>query len=119
LSVTAEDALMLHQQYYKDYGLAIEGLAKFHKIDPLVFNREVDDALPLDDILSSDPDLRALLEAFDKAKVKLWLFTNAYITHGKRVAKLLGVGEPDTYLYGLTQLLIYNPRGLLRRPDLL
>jgi pyrimidine and pyridine-specific 5'-nucleotidase len=119
LSVTAEDALMLHQQYYKDYGLAIEGLARFHKIDPLVFNREVDDALPLDDILSPDPDLRALLEAFDKAKVKLWLFTNAHITHGKRVAKLLGVGEPDTYLYGLTQLLIHNPRGLLRRSDLL
>jgi pyrimidine and pyridine-specific 5'-nucleotidase len=110
---------MLHQQYYKDYGLAIEGLARFHKIDPLVFNREVDDALPLDDILSSDPDLRALLEAFDKAKVKLWLFTNAHITHGKRVARLLGVGESDTYLYGLIQLLIHNPRGLLRRPDLL
>src|SRR5436305_4886177 len=81
LSVTAEDALMLHQQYYKDYGLAIEGLARFHKIDPLEFNREVDDALPLDDILSPDPELRTLLEAFDKSKVKLWLLTNAHITH--------------------------------------
>jgi pyrimidine and pyridine-specific 5'-nucleotidase len=92
LSVTVEDALTLHQQYYKDYGLAIEGLAKFHKIDPMEFNREVDDALPLDSILLPDPELRALLEAFDKTKVKLWLFTNAHITHGKRVVRLLGVG---------------------------
>lgn len=92
MSVTVEDALTLHQQYYKDYGLAIEGLAKFHKIDPMEFNREVDDALPLDSILLPDPELRALLEAFDKTKVKLWLFTNAHITHGKRVVRLLGVG---------------------------
>ena len=86
---------MLHQQYYKDYGLAIEGLARFHTIDPLEFNREVDDALPLDDILSPDLELRALLEAFDKAKIKLWLFTNAHVTHGKRVVKLLNVGMSD------------------------
>ena len=58
-------------------------------------------------------------EAFDKAKVKLWLFTNAHITHGKRVVRLLGVGGSDTYLYELIQLLIHNPRGLLRRHDLL
>ena len=83
---------MLHQEYYKNYGLAIEGLARFHRIDPLEFNREVDDALPLDDILSPDPDLRSLLEAFDRAKIKLWLFTNAHVTHGKRVVKLLDVG---------------------------
>lgn len=93
LSLSAEDALMLHHKYYKDYGLAIEGLAKHHKIDPMVFNREVDDALPLDDILRPDPDLRRLLESFDKSKVKLWLFTNAHITHGLRVVKLLGVDD--------------------------
>jgi len=113
LSVTTEDALMLHQQYYKDYGLAIEGLARFHKIDPLVFNREVDDALPLDDILSPDPDLRALLEAFDKAKVKLWLFTNAHVTHGKRVVKLLGVEdcfEGLTYCDYAAKTLVPKPR---------
>lgn len=83
---------MLHQRYYKDYGLAIEGLARHHRIDPLVFNREVDDILPLDDILLPDLELRAFLEAFDRTKVKLWLFTNAHVTHGMRVVKLLDVG---------------------------
>lgn len=83
---------MLHMKYYKDYGLAIEGLARHHKIDPMEFNREVDDALPLDEILSPDLELRAMLEAFDRTKVKLWLFTNAHVTHGKRVVRLLDIG---------------------------
>lgn len=82
---------MLHQKYYKEYGLAIEGLTRHHKIDPLEFNYEVDDALPLDTILKPDPKLRKLLESLDTSKVKPWLLTNAYVNHGKRVIKLLGI----------------------------
>lgn len=93
LEMTVDDAYMLHQRYYKDYGLAIEGLSRHHKIDPLVFNREVDDALPLDELLKPDPELRTLLERFDKTKVKMWLFTNAHITHGQRVVRLLGIAD--------------------------
>lgn len=84
---------MLHQKYYKEYGLAIEGLVRHHKVDPLEYNRKVDDALPLDDIITPDPVLRTLLEDMDRTKVKLWLFTNAHITHGKRVVKLLGIED--------------------------
>jgi pyrimidine and pyridine-specific 5'-nucleotidase len=93
LDVSAEEATFLHQKYYKDYGLAIEGLSRFHKIHPLDFNREVDDALPLDELLTPDPKTRALLERFDKTKVKMWLFTNAHVTHGKRVVRLLGIDD--------------------------
>lgn len=84
---------MLHQKYYKEYGLAIEGLTRHHKIDPLEFNYEVDDALPLDDILKPDPKLRKLLQSLDTSKVKPWLLTNAYINHAKRVVKLLDVED--------------------------
>lgn len=93
LSLTAEDAAELHQRYYKDYGLAIEGLVRHHKIDPLEYNAKVDDALPLDDIIKPNPDLRRLLEDIDRSKVKLWLFTNAYSRHGWRVVNLLGIGD--------------------------
>ncbi|EEH35888.1 pyrimidine 5'-nucleotidase [Paracoccidioides lutzii Pb01] len=93
LSLDPADATMLHQKYYKEYGLAIEGLARHHKIDPLEFNSKVDDALPLDSILKPDPQLRSLLQDFDNTKVKLWLFTNAYVTHATRVVKLLGVQD--------------------------
>lgn len=73
--------------------MAIEGLTRHHQIDPLEFNYEVDDALPLDRILKPDPKLRKLLESLDTSKVKPWLLTNAYVNHGKRVIKLLGVED--------------------------
>ncbi|KAL8994463.1 MAG: hypothetical protein Q9169_005572 [Polycauliona sp. 2 TL-2023] len=93
LSLSAEDAKMLHRSYFKDYGLAVTGLALHHKINPLEFNREVDDALPLDNIIRPNPRLRQLLADIDKTKVKLWLFTNAYVTHGLRVVRLLGIED--------------------------
>lgn len=93
LNISTEEATLLHQRYYKDYGLAIEGLSRFHKINPLDFNHEVDDALPLDELLKPDPEIRKLLESFDRTKVKLWLFTNAHVTHGKRVVRLLEVAD--------------------------
>ena len=93
LELSEEDARALHIKYYTQYGLAIEGLVRFHKVDPIAFNREVDDALPLEELLAPDPKLRQLLLDLDTSKVKLWLFTNAHITHGKRVVKILGVDD--------------------------
>jgi pyrimidine and pyridine-specific 5'-nucleotidase len=109
LSLTREDAAHLHQRYYKDYGLAIEGLVRHHKIDPLEYNAQVDDALPLDEIIKPDLKLRKMLESIDRSNVRLWLFTNAYITHGQRVVRLLGIDdlfEGVTYCdYGAERLL--------------
>jgi pyrimidine and pyridine-specific 5'-nucleotidase len=80
-------------KYYKEYGLAIEGLVRHHKVDPLEYNRKVDDALPLEGIIRPDPKLRKLLSDINRDEVRLWLLTNAYITHAKRVVGLLGVGD--------------------------
>lgn len=93
LELSRDEAFKLHQDYYKTYGLAIEGLVRHHKIDPLEYNKQVDDALPLESIIGRDPDLRKMLQGMDRSKVKLWLFTNAYVTHGKRVVRLLGVED--------------------------
>lgn len=112
LSISEEEAYELHQRYYIDYGLAIEGLVRFHGIDPMDFNHRVDDALPLDDILSPDAELRTLLEKFDKTKVKMWLFTNAHITHGMRVVKLLGI---DDLFEGIT-FCDYREKKILPKP---
>ncbi|QSS57531.1 pyrimidine 5'-nucleotidase [Histoplasma capsulatum var. duboisii H88] len=114
LSLDSQDATMLHQKYYKEYGLAIEGLTRHHRINPLEFNRQVDDALPLDSILKPDPQLRSFLQDFDTTKVKLWLFTNAYSTHAKRVVKLLGV---DDLFDGLT-FCDYAALKLVCKPDM-
>lgn len=104
---------MLHKRYYREYGLALEGLTRHHRIHPLEFNSAVDDALPLDSILKFDPALRQLLEDFDTTKVKLWLFTNAYISHGKRVVKLLGV---DDLFEGITYC-DYGCQPLICKPN--
>ncbi|RAL04498.1 pyrimidine 5'-nucleotidase [Aspergillus ibericus CBS 121593] len=93
LSLTPSEARILHQKYHREYGFTIDGLSRHHNITPLVFNQEVDDALPLEKLITPDPQLRKLLLAIDKTKVKLWLFTNAYITHAKRVVKLLQVED--------------------------
>ncbi|MCJ1262670.1 hypothetical protein MMC22_002540 [Lobaria immixta] len=93
LSLSRQDANELHLRYYKDYGLAIAGLVLHHKIDPLEFNRQVDDALPLDTIIVPDTQLQKLLADIDRTKVKPWLFTNAYINHARRVIRLLGVED--------------------------
>ncbi|CRJ93792.1 hypothetical protein BN1708_009418 [Verticillium longisporum] len=88
-----DDAVKLHKEYYTNYGLAIEGLVRHHEIDPLEYNSKVDDALPLEDILTPDPELRQLLQDIDRSKVSVRLFTNAYKTHGQRVVKLLGIED--------------------------
>ncbi|KAF6840289.1 pyrimidine 5'-nucleotidase [Colletotrichum plurivorum] len=99
LSLPPEEAKRLTREYYTKYGLAIEGLVRHHQIDPLDFNAKVDDALPLQDILSPDAELRRLLQDIDTDKVRLWLFTNAYVNHGRRVVRLLGI---DDLFEGLT-----------------
>lgn len=86
-------------KYYHSYGLAIEGLVRHHRVDALDFNSKVDDAVPLENILSPNPQLQAFLASFDPKKVKLWLLTNAHVTHGKRVVRLLGV---DGFFEGIT-----------------
>jgi pyrimidine and pyridine-specific 5'-nucleotidase len=99
LNLKWDDAVKLHKEYYTNYGLAIEGLVRHHEIDPLDYNSKVDDALPLENVIKLDPELRKLIQDIDKSKVTLWLFTNAYVTHAKRVVRLLGV---DDLFDGLT-----------------
>lgn len=99
LNMPPEQAATLHQQYLREFGSTIEGLMHNHQVDPMVFNKQVDDALPLEDLLEEDIDLQQTLARFDKTKVKLWLLTNAHITHARRVVCILGV---EQYFEGIT-----------------
>ena len=102
LKISDEEANKLHHEYYRLYGLALEGLVRHHEIgsslqrheftiDAMAYNREVDDTLELDAVLKPDPKLSALLSSLDRGKVKPWILTNAYINHAKRVLKLLDI----------------------------
>ncbi|CAF1342913.1 unnamed protein product [Didymodactylos carnosus] len=111
--VTTEEASQLHERYYKDYGLALEGLVRHHQVDPMDYNAKVDDALPLEQILKRDDHLRALLLRMDTRKVRRWILTNAYVTHAKRVLKILGV---EDLFEGIT-FCDYNQQTLICKPQ--
>ncbi|KAH7328160.1 Haloacid dehalogenase-like hydrolase-domain-containing protein [Stachybotrys elegans] len=113
LNIPWDDAVRLHKEYYTNYGLAIEGLVRHHQIDPLEYNAKVDDALPLEGIIKPNPELRQMLEDIDKSKVKLWLLTNAYVNHAKRVIRLLGI---EDLFEGLTYC-DYGEQPLICKPD--
>ena len=112
LSLSDQEAFDLHNKYYKEYGLAILGLVHHHQVDAMDFNAKVDDALPLENILKPDPKLRQLLQEIDTSKVRLWLLTNAYVTHGMRVVKLLGI---DDLFEGITYC-DYTKQELIAKP---
>lgn len=113
LDIPFDEAIRLHREYYTNYGLAIEGLVRHHQIDPLEYNAKVDDALPLEDIIKPDAKLRRLLEDIDRTKVKVCLLTNAYVTHAKRVVRLLGI---EDLFDGLTYC-DYAERPLVCKPQ--
>ncbi|KAL8382684.1 hypothetical protein RB595_006459 [Gaeumannomyces hyphopodioides] len=112
LSLSYNEAVRLHKEYYQNYGLAIEGLVRHHEIDPLEYNSKVDDALPLEGIIKPNPQLRKLLQDVDRTQFRLWLFTNAYITHGRRVVRLL---EVEDQFDGIT-FCDYGAQPLLCKP---
>lgn len=45
----------------------------------------------MDKMLSRCEEMVQFFESFDRSKVKLWLFTNAHVSHGLRVTDLLGI----------------------------
>ncbi|EGW31072.1 uncharacterized protein SPAPADRAFT_142381 [Spathaspora passalidarum NRRL Y-27907] len=95
LQLNDEDAHNLHMNYYKMYGLALEGLVRNHEIDALDYNSKVDDALDLHAVLHYDQDLRdCLIKLKETHKFDFfWLVTNAYKNHALRVVSFLGVGD--------------------------
>lgn len=116
LELNAQEAEELQFKYYKQYGLAIQGLVKFHKIDALEYNEKVDDSLPLQDILKPDEKLRELLLSLkNSGKVsRLWLFTNAYKNHALRVVQLLGIAD---LFDGLSFCDYSAPEDILCKPN--
>ncbi|GAA5874583.1 hypothetical protein JCM8547_002196 [Rhodosporidiobolus lusitaniae] len=91
--LTEEEAAKLHHHYYTEYGLAIRGLVRHHKVDPLDYDKHCDAALPLEQVLAPDKRLVEMLKSVDREKCHVWALTNAYLTHAVRVLRLVGLTE--------------------------
>lgn len=95
LLLNDKDAHELHINYYKTYGLALEGLVRNHRVDALDYNSKVDDLLDLALVLSYNPALRSMLQQIKESGEfdMFWLVTNAYKNHALRVVSFLGLGD--------------------------
>ncbi|GAA6033797.1 hypothetical protein JCM8097_000346 [Rhodosporidiobolus ruineniae] len=91
--LSEEEAAELHHHYYTEYGLAIRGLVRHHKVDPLDYDKHCDAALPLETVLAPNPQLQSLLRSIDRSKCHVWALTNAYVNHAVRVLKLCGLSD--------------------------
>jgi len=89
LGLSHEEASELHLRYYSQYGLALRGLTRHHKIDPLDFDRKCDGSLPLEDMIKYEPRVRKLFKDIDRSKARVWALTNAYRPHAQRVLRIL------------------------------
>ncbi|SCU88204.1 LANO_0D01420g1_1 [Lachancea nothofagi CBS 11611] len=116
LGLDDDTAWNLHYNYYREYGLAIRGLVKHHDIEALEYNKMVDDALPLHNILKPDLALRATLKRLRSSNTvdKMWLFTNAYKNHGLRCVRLLGIAD---LFDGITYCDYAQEDNLVCKPD--
>lgn len=95
LQLDDEEAHRLHINYYKEYGLALEGLVRNHQVDALEYNAQVDDALDLKRVLHYNQPLRDMLIRIKETHQfdYFWLVTNAYKNHALRVISFLGLGD--------------------------
>ncbi|KAJ5234408.1 uncharacterized protein N7469_003576 [Penicillium citrinum] len=116
LSISKTEAITLHAKYFHQYGQTIEGLIRHHEINALHYNSLVDDALPLETLLKPNPELKTFLNSIDRSKVRLRCLTNAYITHARRVLKILGIEaffEDVTYVdYGVLPFICKPQAGM-------
>ncbi|KAI8983073.1 pyrimidine 5'-nucleotidase [Pilobolus umbonatus] len=90
VGIPEDEAPILHSYYYHEYGLSLRGLTKHHDVDPLHYDKHVDQALPLDGLIERDDELRYVLHGLNAKK---WLFTNAYKPHAVRCLNLLGIEQ--------------------------
>ncbi|KDE06450.1 hypothetical protein MVLG_03234 [Microbotryum lychnidis-dioicae p1A1 Lamole] len=93
IGIPSDESRILRHRYYTDYGLAIRGLVRHHKVDPLDYDAQCDAALPLENVLKPDPERQHLLRDIDRSRFRVWALTNAYVNHATRVLRLLGLAE--------------------------
>ncbi|KAI5481127.1 pyrimidine 5'-nucleotidase [Pseudohyphozyma bogoriensis] len=93
LGLPPDEAAQLHHHYYTEYGLAIRGLVRHHQVDPLDYDEQCDAALPLENVLHENKELKEMLDSVDRSKFRVWALTNAYKNHATRVLSLIGLQD--------------------------
>ncbi len=89
LGVPEKDVPVLREQYFKMYGTTLRGLQERHNVDKEDFLAFVHD-LPLKDYLTPNPILREVIASLP---TRNFIFTNADISHARRVLAALQLDD--------------------------
>ncbi|MBE9479693.1 MAG: pyrimidine 5'-nucleotidase [Chloroflexi bacterium] len=89
LNLCAEDASLLRAQYLAQFGTTLNGLMRYHQIDPMEYLDYVHD-VPVENLIPPDPELQIMLASITIPRI---IFTNAYLDYAMRVLKQLGVSD--------------------------
>ena len=79
----------LRRHYFLEYGTTLRGLQLHHQVDAEDFLEYVHD-LPVEQIVSPDPELQSLLNSLPQLK---FIFTNSNRKHAIRVLNALGIAD--------------------------
>lgn len=107
LGFSTDEISELRKTYYETYGTTLRGLQINYSVDADEYLAYVHD-LPLEDYLSPDPNIGALLESLPQAK---WIFTNADAHHATRVLEILNLKNCFNGIIDVRAL------GFLCKPD--
>lgn len=105
--IDPDEVPVLRQRYYSEYGTTLRGLIVHHKIDPEEYLEFVH-SVPIEDFLELDADL---ISMFENLSQNIWILTNSYRRHAKRVLKTLGVWR---YFQGVIDV---NTMDFRNKPD--
>jgi putative hydrolase of the HAD superfamily len=89
LKIPPEQVSIIRRRYFETYGTTLRGLQIHYQVDADDFLAYVHD-LPIEKVISPDPELRLLLHSLAQSK---WIFTNADANHAGRVLSALGVRD--------------------------
>lgn len=87
IGIPHEEAIILRQGYFLSFGTTLNGLMANYDIDPFDYLVYVHD-IPLDEHISPDPKLRAMLTRLSQRRV---IFTNASFEYSVRVLEQLDI----------------------------
>jgi len=97
VGIPAPEVDALRREYWRLYGVTLQGLIRHHGVDPedyLLFVHDVD----VNSRLGPDPVLRETLAALPQRKA---VFTNGSICHASRVLAALGIEDIFEEVYDI------------------
>ena len=102
LHIPAEHIQTLRRQYFEQYGTTLRGLQAHYNFEMADYLAYVHD-VPLSDYIRPDPLLHSALEAIPARK---FIFTNADVSHAKRVLNVL---QLEDCFDGIIDVVAINP----------